>query len=161
MTATAKIDIYTQVTNRIVAALENGVRPWVQPWNSEHAAGRVTRPLRHAGVAYKGINVLLLWAEACARGFACTIWMTYRQAQELGGQVRKGERGSLVVFADRFTRTETADNGEDVERQIPFLRSYTVFNCEQTDGLPAHYYARAESVIDPVPRIAHAEAFFA
>jgi antirestriction protein ArdC len=96
----------------------------------------------------------MLWAEACARGFACPIWMTYRQAQELGGQVRKGERGSLVVFADRFTRTETGDNGEDVEHHIPFLRSYTVFNCEQTDGLPAHYYARAESVIDPIQRIA-------
>ena len=103
----------------------------------------------------------MLWAEACARGFACPIWMTYRQAQELGGQVRKGERGSLVVFADRFTRTETGDNGEDVERHIPFLRSYTVFNCEQIDGLPAHYYARAEPVIDPLQRIAHAEAFFA
>jgi antirestriction protein ArdC len=86
--------------------------------------------------------------------------MTYRQAHELGGQVRKGERGSLVVFADRFTRTETSDKGEDIERQIPFLKAYTVFNCEQTDGLPAHYYARAESVIDPVQRIAHAETFF-
>jgi len=161
MTATLKTDIYTQVTNRIVAALENGVRPWVQPWNSEHAAGRVTRPLRHNGTPYRGINVLMLWVEACARGFACPIWMTYRQAQELGGQVCKGERGSLVVFADRFTRTETADNGEDVERHIPFLRSYAVFNCEQIDGLPAHYYARAESVIDPIQRIQHAETFFA
>jgi antirestriction protein ArdC len=103
----------------------------------------------------------MLWAEACARGFASPIWMTYKQAQELGGQVRKGERGSLVVFADRFTRTKTSDTGEDAERHIPFLRSYTVFNCERTDGLPAHYYARAEAVIDPVPRIAHAQAFFA
>ena len=161
MSTTVKTDIYTQVTNRIVAALENGVRPWVQPWNSEHAAGRVTRPLRHTKTAYRGINIIMLWAEACARGFACPIWMTYRQAQELGGQVCKGERGSLVVFADRFTRTETADNGEDVERHIPFLRSYAVFNCEQIDGLPAHYYARAESVIDPIQRIQHAETFFA
>jgi antirestriction protein ArdC len=161
MTIATKTDIYTQVTNRIVAALENGVRPWVQPWNSEHAAGRVTRPLRHTKTAYRGINVIMLWAEACARGFACPIWMTYRQAQELGGQVRKGERGSLVVFADRFTRTETGDTGEDIERQIPFLRSYTVFNCEQIDTLPAHYYARAESVIDPIQRIQHAETFFA
>ena len=161
MTGTFKTDIYTQVTNRIVAALENGVRPWVQPWNSEHAAGRVTRPLRHSKTPYRGINVLLLWAEACTRGFACPIWMTYRQALELGGQVRKGERGSLVVFADRFSRTETTDTGEDVERQIPFLRSYTVFNCEQIDTLPAHYYARAESVIDPIQRIQHAETFFA
>ena len=161
MTISAKTDLYARITNRIVAELEAGTRPWLKPWDAEHTAGRVTRPLRHTGVPYKGINVLMLWAEACARGFACPIWMTYRQARELGGQVRKGERGSLVVFADRFTRTETADNGEDVERHIPFLRSYTVFNCEQTDGLPAHYYARAESAIDPIQRIAHADAFFA
>lgn len=161
MSVTVKTDLYRQVTNRMVAALEKGVRPWAQPWNAEHAAGRVTRPSRHNGTPYRGINVLMLWAEACARRFACPIWMTYRQAQELGGQVRKGERGSLVVFADRFTRTETTDTGEDLERHIPFLRSYTVFNCEQTDNLPAHYYARAESVIDPIQRIAHADAFFA
>jgi antirestriction protein ArdC len=161
MSAPAKIDLYARITNRIVAELEAGTRPWLKPWNAEHAAGRVTRPLRHNGTPYRGINVIMLWAEACARGFACPIWMTYKQAKELGGQVRKGERGSLVVFADRFTRTETSDKGEDVERQIPFLKAYTVFNCEQTDGLPAHYYARAESVIDPVQRIAHAETFFA
>ncbi len=161
MTFAAKTDLYARITNRIVAELEAGTRPWLKPWNAEHAAGRVTRPLRHNGTPYRGINVLMLWAEACARGFACPIWMTYKQAQELGGQVRKGERGSLVVFADRFTRTETGDNGEDVERQIPFLRSYTAFNCEQIDNLPAHHYARAEPVTDPVLRIAHADTFFA
>ena len=161
MTITAKTDLYARITNRIIAELEAGTRPWLKPWNAEHAAGRVTRPLRHNGTPYRGINILMLWAEACDRGFACPIWMTYRQAQELGGQVRKGERGSLVVFADRYTRTESTDTGEDVERHIPFLRSYTVFNCEQTDGLPDHYYARAESVIDPIQRIQHAETFFA
>lgn len=161
MSTPAKTDLYARITNRIVADLEAGVRPWLKPWNAEHAAGRVTRPLRHNGTPYRGINVLMLWVEACARGFACPIWMTYKQAHELGGQVRKGERGSLVVFADRFTRTETSDKGEEVERQIPFLKGYTVFNCEQTDGLPAHYYARPASVIDPVQRIAHAETFFA
>jgi len=161
MTATAKTDLYARITNRIIAELSAGTRPWLKPWSADHAAGRVTRPLRHNGTPYRGINVLMLWAEACARGFACPIWMTYKQAQELGGQVRKGEHGSLIVFADRFTRTETGDKGEEVERQIPFLKGYTVFNCEQTDGLPAHYYARAEPAIDPVPRIAHAEAFFA
>ena len=161
MTTTGKADLYARITNRIIADLEAGTRPWLKPWNAEHAAGRVTRPLRHNGTPYRGINVLMLWAEACARGFACPIWMTYKQAYELGGQVRKGERGSLVVFADRFTRTETSNKGEEVERQIPFLKGYTVFNCEQTDSLPTHYYAREESVIDPVRRIAHAETFFA
>jgi antirestriction protein ArdC len=161
MSATAKTDIYTQVTNRIVAALETGVRPWMQPWNAEHAAGRITRPKRHNKMPYSGINILILWAAATAQGFSCPIWMTYKQAQELGAQVRKSERGSQVVYANTYTRTETAENGEETEHAIPFLKTYTVFNCEQIDNLPADYYARAESVIDPIQRIAHAETFFA
>ena len=104
MTITAKTDLYARITNSIVAELETGTRPSPKPWSAEHAAGRVTRPLRHNGTSYRGINILMLWVEACTRGFACPIWLTYKQAQELGGQVRKGERGSLVVFADRFTR---------------------------------------------------------
>jgi len=136
------------------------VRTWLKPWNAEHAAGRITRPLRHNGQPYRGINVVMLWSEAMAQGFACPIWMTYRQALELGGQVRKGEHGSLVVYADRMTRTETADNGEQTEHSIPFLKGYTVFNCEQIDNLPAHFTAPAAPVLDPVARIAHAEEFF-
>src|ERR1700676_3306827 len=80
-------DIYARITAKIVAALEDGVRPWFRPWNAEHAAGRITRPLRHNGQPYTGINVLMLWGEAMTRGFACPIWMTYKQSQELGGQV--------------------------------------------------------------------------
>lgn len=87
--------------------------------------------------------------------------MTFKQALELGGCVRKGEHGSLVVYADRFTKTETDDSGSETERSIPFLKSYTAFNVEQIEGLPAQYYALAEPVLDPLQRIAHAEAFFA
>jgi N-terminal domain of anti-restriction factor ArdC len=75
-----KQDIYTRITAKIVAALEGGVRPWVKPWNAEHAAGRITRPLRHNGQPYTGINILSLWASASVQGFAAPIWMTYRQA---------------------------------------------------------------------------------
>jgi antirestriction protein ArdC len=87
--------------------------------------------------------------------------MTYRQAQELGAKVSKGERGSLVVYDNRLTRTETNAAGEEVEREIAFLKGYTVFNCEQIDGLPPHFTAPAAPVLDPVERIAHAETFFA
>jgi len=90
-------DIYQRVTDSIVAELERGVRPWLKPWNAEHAAGRITRPLRSNLVPYQGINVLMLWAEAVEKGFAAPIWMTFKQALELGGHVRKGEKGSLVV----------------------------------------------------------------
>jgi antirestriction protein ArdC len=157
---TGKTDLYSRVTNRIVADLEQGVRPWLKPWNAEHAAGRITRPLRHNGQPYRGINVIMLWGEAMAHGFAYPIWMTYKQAHELGGQVRKGEHGSLVVYADRMTRTEVTDNGEETEHSIPFLKGYTVFNCEQIDGLPSHFTTPAAPVLDPVARVAHAETFF-
>ena len=86
--------------------------------------------------------------------------MTFKQGLELNAHVRKGEHGSLVVYASKITRTETdAESGEESERDIPFLKGYTVFNVEQIEGLPAHYHARPEPKGDPVERIAHAEAF--
>ena len=156
-----KQDLYTRITNRIIAELEQGTRPWVKPWNAEHAAGRITRPLRHNGIPYRGINVITLWMAATASGYAAPIWLTYKQAQELGAQVRKGEHGELVVFASKITRSETTETGDETEREIPFLKGYTVFNAEQIDNLPPHFTAPAAQILDPVQRIAHAEAFFA
>jgi antirestriction protein ArdC len=161
MSETGK-DIYQRVTDQIVAELEKGVRPWLKPWNADHAAGRITRPLRANGIPYRGINVLMLWASATEKGFAAPLWLTYKQAQELGGQVRKGEKGSLVVYANTITRTETDETtGEDLEREIPFMKGYTVFNAEQVDGLPEHFYTVPQAALDPVARIAKAETFFA
>ncbi|MBZ9823385.1 ArdC family protein [Mesorhizobium sp. CA4] len=157
-----RIDIYARITDRIVAELEKGIRPWMQPWQSSNASGRVTRPLRHNGLPYNGMNVLLLWSEAVARGFSSPMWMTFKQALELGGGVRKGETGSVVVFASRFTRTETENQGEEIDREIPFLKAYSVFNIAQIDGLPDQFYRRqAEPVRDPIARIEHADRFFA
>jgi len=157
-----KADVYTRITSKIVADLEQGVRPWMKPWNAEHAAGRITRPLRFNGQPYSGINVLMLWAAAEERGFAAPIWVTFRQAKEFGAHVRKGEKGELVVYANTVTRTETdAATGEETEHAIPFMKGYTVFNVEQVEGLPAHYYAMAEPRIDSVERIEKAESFFA
>jgi len=157
-----KSDAYQRITDRIVSELEQGVRPWFKPWNAEHAAGRITRPLRFNGVPYQGINIIMLWSAAVAAGFAAPIWMTFRQAQEMGAHVRKGEKGNLVVYADRIRRTETDEaTGEEAEREIPFMKGYTVFNVEQIEGLPQHFYAPAEKRLDPVQRIDHADAFFA
>lgn len=156
-----RADVYARVTDAIVAELEAGVRPWTKPWSAEHLAGRISRPLRATGQAYSGINVILLWVEAVARGYAAPIWITFRQALGLGAHVRKGERGATVVYANRITRMEAGDDGTDVERSIPFLKAYTVFNVEQVEGLPAHFYATALPNLDPCQRIAHAEAFFA
>jgi antirestriction protein ArdC len=157
-----KADIYQRITDQIVSELQKGVRPWLKPWNAEHAAGRITRPLRGNGIPYKGINVLVLWSAAIENGFAAPIWMTYRQATELNANVRKGEHGSLVVYADKIVRTETdTATGEEAEYVIPFLKGYTVFNVEQIDGLPEHYYAKPAPRVDTVERIDRAEAFFA
>lgn len=155
-------DVYTRITATIVASLEAGVRPWTRPWSAEHAAGRITRPLRHNGQPYAGINVLSLWASATAQGFAAPIWMTYRQALELGAHVRKGEKGSPVVYANAMTKTETdIATGDEVARAVHFLKGYTVFNVEQIEGLPAPFYALADPPAETPLRLAHAEAFFA
>lgn len=157
-----RTDVYERITNQIVAELEQGVRPWLKPWNAEHAAGRITRPLRSNGIPYRGINVLMLWSESVAKGFAAPIWMTFKQALELNAHVRKGEKGSLVVFASSINRTETdADTGEETGRDIHFMKGYTVFNVEQIEGLPAQYYAPASQPLETVQRIAAAESFFA
>lgn len=159
--ATPYKDVYTRVTDRIIADLEHGVRPWMKPWSASNTDGRIIRPLRHNGTPYKGINVLLLWGEAIEKGYSSSTWMTYKQAETLGAHVRKGERGSLVVFADRYTKTESNDQGEDVERSIPFMKAYTVFNVEQIEGLPAQYPPTPAPDVALLPLIESAEAFFA
>jgi antirestriction protein ArdC len=134
MQSTERQDIYTRITERIIQSLEQGVRPWVKPWNAENAMGRIIRPLRHNGQAYSGINVLMLWSAAVEQGFTCPVWMTFKQATEFDAHVRKGEKGSLVVYANTVTKTEDDGAGNEVEREIPFLRGYTVFNVEQIEG---------------------------
>lgn len=153
-------DVYERVTTRIVADLERGVRPWTQPWKT--GDGRAHRPRRHNGVPYSGVNVLMLWSASVERGFESSQWMTFQQALELGGHVRKGEKGSLVVYANRITRKDTDENGDATEKEIPFLKGYTVFNVDQIEALPPQYYTKPTSRFsEPVDRIVHAEQFFA
>lgn len=156
-----RVDIHARITERIVAQLEEGVRPWAQPWRAGHMKGRITRPLRHNDEPYSGMNVLLLWSEAIARGYAAPVWMTFKQASELGAHVRKGETSSTVIYASRFTTTETDAHGGEIDRDIPFLKAYGVFNVEQIDGLPDHYCPAPKPVEYPIQRIEHADGFFA
>jgi antirestriction protein ArdC len=127
-------DLYQEVTNRIVAALEAGTPPWVRPWSAEADPVPVNAGSHRP---YRGINVLLLSLEALARGYSRNRWLTYRQAAELGGQVRGGARGTQVVF---FKMHEVPEKDSPPEapatRQVPLLRSFTVFNVAQVDGLP-------------------------
>ena len=158
-----KRDVYERVTDKIIADLEAGVRPWMKPWSGEHAAGRICRPLRANGMPYRGINILMLWGAAMERGYGAPVWMTFKQALEHGAHVRKGEQGTMIVYADAITRTQANEKtGQDEEHRIPFLKSYFVFNVEQIDGLPAHFHAQAQGPeLQAAQRIAHADAFFA
>jgi antirestriction protein ArdC len=156
-----KQDIYQKVTDKIIADLEKGQLTWLKPWSTGNMDGRIVKPLRHNGMPYNGINVLMLWAASVEAGYVSPHWMTFKQAKELGANVRKGERGSLVVYANSITKTEEQDDGSEEERKIPFMKGYSVFNVDQIEGLPEQYYAKPELIIDGVERIDHAEAFFA
>jgi antirestriction protein ArdC len=135
---TNRASLYGEVTTRVIAELEAGRLPWVQPWDS--AACGCTMP-HNAGTGrrYSGINVLILWAAVVAGGYASQRWLTYAQAQAAGGNVRRGEKGTVVCYADRFTPKGEAARAVDEDRdarQIAFLKRFTVFNIDQCEGLP-------------------------
>ncbi|MCR9089477.1 MAG: zincin-like metallopeptidase domain-containing protein [Rhodobacteraceae bacterium] len=155
-----KKDIYQNVTDKILSDLDRGELTWLKPWSASHMEGRVVRPLRHNSIPYNGINVLMLWVAIVEAGYTSPFWMTYKQATAHGAQVRKGERGSLVVYANTITKTEETSDGSEEERRIPFMKGYTVFNACQIDGLDTHFYATPEPKAYPSGRIGHAEAFF-
>jgi len=156
---TNRNSLYSEVTQRITAELEQGRLPWVQPWDT--ALCGCTMPHNAAtDRRYSGINVLILWAEVVMRGYGSQRWLTYRQAQAAGGNVRKGEKGTTVCYADRFTPKAEAEQarGEDREaRTVAFLKRFTVFNIDQCEGLPKDM-ADAPVAIDPVLAIAEADA---
>lgn len=122
------MNLYQTITDRIIAQLEQGKIPWKQEWSA--TAHGTAFPHNHAtGKSYRGINTVSLLCS----GYRSSGWMTYKQAQEIGAQVRKGEHGSPVVFW-KFDKEKDADTGKD--RSSAFMRQYTVFNVEQLDGLP-------------------------
>ncbi len=140
-------DIANEISALILSKLETGVLPWARPWDRSGGGGR---PLRHCGTPYTGINTLFLWAMADACGFNSRYWMTYRQAQAIGAQVRKGETSSLSVYYSQISKTDTNKvTGEEHNRSIRFLKAYNVFNADQIDGLPMHYYPE---LVPPEPR---------
>ena len=133
-------DLYTHVTERIIAALETGVPPWLPPWH-EGADDGIPRNLS-SGKPYRGINILLLHMQAMANGYAEHRWLTFKQANEIGARVRKGETGTPIVF---FKWQEVGSNDETPERDKParvrpMLKSFIVFNAAQLDDLPLEYH---------------------
>ena len=134
----SKPDIYEQVTQALIAALEEGAGEYRMPWHSlAHPVNATSQK------AYRGINTLLLWAAAQKRKYESNEWATYRQWQDLGGQVRKGERSTLIVFWKFFDSNkesdETADEDSDTstnKRSRCMARAYHVFNAAQVDNAP-------------------------
>ncbi|MBD9524427.1 DUF1738 domain-containing protein [Ensifer sp. ENS02] len=148
-------DTYQRITDAIIEQLEVGTKPWIRPWRGNSRGSLV--PRRATGEAYRGINVLMLWLASELAGYEENTWMTYRQAQDLGGQVRKGEKGALVVKYGTFTPKERED---DDERAIPYLKGYTVFNVEQIENLPEQFYRSVEELpTTPVPHLEAVETF--
>lgn len=129
---------YDEITQAIIADLKAGRFPWAQPWGATGVAAPIGLPRNAASArAYSGINILILWGAAVARGFSCQNWLTFRQAAALGGAVRKGERGTTVVYADRFVpKADAASGSAGDPRAIHFLKCFTVFSTDQCDGLP-------------------------
>jgi antirestriction protein ArdC len=132
--------LYDDITNKIIGELEAGRVPWVQPWGTAAAKASLAMPNNAAtGRRYSGINVLILWGSVVEHGFPGQSWLTFRQALALGGNVRKGERGTTVVYADRFVpddgKNRARESGEEAQA-IPFLKRFTVFNAAQCEGLP-------------------------
>ena len=155
-----KAEIYQNVTNQIITDLEQGELTWLKPWRSDENSAQITRPLRHDGQFYNGINVLILWSATNERKFTSPYWMTFRQAVAYGAHVKKGERGTAIVYANSFTNIETNADGEDEEYVVPFLTHYTVFNVDQISELPDRFYAYQQPIISENMRIQNAEDFF-
>jgi antirestriction protein ArdC len=139
--------LYDEITDKIIAELEVGRVPWVQPWGTAAAKASLAIP-KNASTArhYSGVNILILWGAVIERGFTGQSWLTFRQALSLGGHVRKGERGTTVVYADRFVPSDekqrAAETGEEAQA-IPFLKRFTVFSTDQCENLPPDIAAAA------------------
>lgn len=144
-------DLYQAVTDKIIAQLEQGVAPWVRPWTPE-AGGMPFNAISKK--EYRGINSMILWSPAGAIGNG---WMTYKQAQDIGAQVRKGEKGSMIVFFKPWTVKDKND-AESKEKTIPVLRHFTVFHTSQIDNLPEQYQPKLADQLPELERIAKAES---
>ena len=150
-------ELYERIAHQIVTQMAEGVLPWHRPW-AVNPNARVSKPLRENAVAYQGINVLILWSAAIDKGYASPFWMTYRQAQSIGAQVRKGERATHIVFAKTAKKKETDEYGDETEVLLPVRRVYAVFNTDQIDGLPDKYVPEIPDV-NPDARDAACQAW--
>lgn len=125
-------DMYQIVTDRIIAALENGVKPWACPWDKTQQCDML--PVNFKTKAqYSGVNILLLWSETVEKGYSSPYWLTYKQAAELGGNVIKGQKGATIIYYKLWEKKN--DEGEEEKEIIPILKTFTVFNLDQIENI--------------------------
>ncbi len=138
--------VYERITEQVVSLLEQGVIPWRKPWaGSESWPKNLT-----SGKCYRGVNPFMLSVTAWGKGYESAYWLTYRQAKERGGHVRKGEKGTTVIFWKQWTKDDRDPiTGAPCKKTIPILRAYSVFNVEQTADV--EYPKPAEELIDFCP----------
>jgi len=118
-------DLRNQVNEKIISAMSKGNLPWVKPWTAAKNAGYPANA--STGKLYRGVNPLLLQLAALDKGYSSKYWATYRQWLSVDGQVRKGERGTRIIFWKPITRTRTNGDGEEESATFPLMREYTVF----------------------------------
>lgn len=128
-------DLYAEITNRIIFDMQNGVMPWEKPWKGSTAAPAVGMPINATtGKPYRGINILLLWGFAALNGWSDYRFLTFKQALDAGGHVRKGEHGGKIYFYKSLEVKDRDAADEDATRNIPMLKEYTVFHVSQVEG---------------------------
>jgi antirestriction protein ArdC len=149
-------NLYREVTDRVLAEITAGPPPWVKPWS-----GYASPQMPHnamTGRPYSGCNIILLWMAQATGSYSSPRFITFKQAMELGGHIRKGERGYKVVFVNAFERAEERD-GETETRRIPFLHEFTVFNIDQCENLPERILMAEAKAQNTEERIEVAEEF--
>ncbi len=124
--------LHETITQKIIESLEKGVAPWVRPWQVKLPINAISQK------PYNGVNILLLWFMTGEKGYQQPTWLTFNQAKDLGGTIKKGEKGTRIIYT--ATTKKKKETEDDEQKQYSFLKSYTVFNLEQTEGLPEHLF---------------------
>lgn len=150
-------DVAAEITAKILAQLDAGVMSWRKSWDGARTG--LALPRRHTGECYRGVNVIMLWSAAVAAGYASPYWMTLKQASQFGASIRKGERGEIVVYYGRASKTRLDDKGDPIEDGFRFLKYFIAFNADQVAGLPERFHPAPVSA-SLMPLAAH-EAWFA
>lgn len=156
-----KQDIFQNVTDQILDLLETGVKPWQASWEQNFQPLQL--PQRHNGEYYKGINVVLLWIVMEKYSFSSPIFMTFKQALELGGNVKKGSKGFKVIFS-KSAQIVDDEREEEIEKRCWYTKTYTVFNSDQIEGLPIQYAQNPKAnktIVNLDEKSTELDAFFA